>query len=222
VVVTFGSYINKHSNEGNGCVPAGFAADGNPTYTGVKTAGACNNKILSSVSSNGGSTFTGGTADPRAVAIVPQTPAQAKTDQFWQWSAFTRDGRLAVSYYDRQYGADETDGSSDITLSGSSNLVDFGLTRVTSSSMPPPTQFMGPKGGQFYGDYTGLAAVDQAHPLWMDTRSVDLFVCPGTAAPGKPPQLCTGTEPNGQQANDEDLYTATVDVPEPGGGGQGR
>jgi hypothetical protein len=31
VVVTFGSYINRHSNEDNGCVPAGFSEDtGNP------------------------------------------------------------------------------------------------------------------------------------------------------------------------------------------------
>ena len=49
VTVAFGSYINPDSNEGNGCVPTGFE-DGNPTYTGVKTPGACNNKILLKVS----------------------------------------------------------------------------------------------------------------------------------------------------------------------------
>jgi hypothetical protein len=39
VVVTFGSYINRHSNEDNGCEPAGFSEDtGNPLYTGVKQA----------------------------------------------------------------------------------------------------------------------------------------------------------------------------------------
>jgi hypothetical protein len=44
VVVTLGSYINQHSNESNGCVPAGFAADGLNLYTGVKTGG-CNNDM---------------------------------------------------------------------------------------------------------------------------------------------------------------------------------
>ena len=42
VVVTFGSYVNRHSNEENGCVPAGFSKDtGNPLYEGGKTVGAC-------------------------------------------------------------------------------------------------------------------------------------------------------------------------------------
>ena len=37
VVVTYGSYINRNSNESNGCTPAGFAAAGTNLYTGVKT-----------------------------------------------------------------------------------------------------------------------------------------------------------------------------------------
>jgi hypothetical protein len=122
-------------------------------------------------------------------------------------------GKLAVSYYDRQYGTDETTGFSDISLSGSADMVHFGVVRVTSSSMPPPTQFS----GQFFGDYTGLAAVDDAHPLWMDTRDVDLFLCPGTGTPTTPPAVCTGTESAGPQhglaANDEDIFTAGVPIP---------
>lgn len=213
VVVNFGSYVNRDSNEANGCTPTGFAADGNPTYTGVKTAGACNNKILISVSRDGATTFTGTSTDPRREPVVTQSRGQARTDQFWQWSAFTSTGKLAVDYYDRQYGTDESTGSSDLSLSGSTDLVDFGQARVTSSSMPPPTQFPGPKGGEFYGDYIGLAALTKAHPLWSDTRSQDLFVCPGTATPGTPPALCGGTEANGQQANDQDIFTSTLEVP---------
>ncbi|HWE10805.1 MAG TPA: sialidase family protein [Solirubrobacteraceae bacterium] len=213
VEVAFGSYINRDSNESNGCTPAGFAADGNPTYTGVKTAGACNNKILLSVSSNGGQTFTGTSADPRRELVIPQSPGQQRTDQFWQWTAFTRSGTLAVDYYDRQYGNDETTGSSDFSLSGSNDLVGFNQTRVTSSSMPAPTQFGGPAGGQFYGDYVWLTALDKAYPIWSDTRSPDLFLCPGTGAPGKPPALCGATETNGQRANDEDTFTAAMNVP---------
>ncbi len=215
VVVTYGSYINQYSQESNGCKPAGFSADtGINLYKGVKTPGACNNKILVSVSTDGGAHFTGGasTADPRTQQTA-NVPKQAGTDQFWQWAAFNKDGKLAVSYYDRQYGDDETTGASDFSLSGSSDLVKWGQTRVTSSSMPPPTEFS----GLFYGDYTGLAAWDDAHPIWMDTRSIDLFLCPGTGTPGNPPANCTGTESDGPQAgltaNDQDIFTAGVGIP---------
>ncbi len=210
--MAFASYINKDSNESNGCTPIGMAADLDPTYTGVKTPGGCVNKILLGVSNNGGSTFATST-DPRHGLLVTQSPGQAKTDQFWQWSAFTRNGQLAVDYYDRQYGEDETNGSSDFSLSGSWDLAHFGQVRVTGSSMPAPTEFEGPAGGQFYGDYVGLTAIDRAHPIWSDTRSQDVFVCPGTAVPGTPPTLCGAKEANGETANDEDTFSATVNVP---------
>jgi hypothetical protein len=212
VTVSFGSYINPDSNETNGCTPTGFSAAGNPIYDGVKTADDCANKILLGVSRNGGASFAT-SSDPRQGLVVTQARGQTKTDQYFQWSAFTRNGQLAVDYYDRQYGQDETNGSSDFSLSGSWDLAHFGQVRVTGSSMPAPTQFEGPKGGQFYGDYVGLAAIDKAHPIWSDTRSQDVFLCPGTAVPGTPPSLCGGTEANGETANDEDTFSATVDVP---------
>ncbi|MGH7904208.1 MAG: sialidase family protein, partial [Candidatus Dormibacteraceae bacterium] len=215
VVVTFGSYINKYSNEKNGCVPTAFAPTGNNAYKGVKTAGACNNKILISVSKDAGATFTGTTTDPRQEATV-NSPDQAGTDQFWQWSAFNRDGRLAVSYFDRQYGSDETTGYSDMSLSGSSGLDSFGVRRVTSSSMPTPTEFPDSRGNSlFYGDYTGVSAVSKAIPVWMDTRDPDLFIC------GSPPAVCGGTEPNGLVANDQDIFADTLSIPS-GGQGQGN
>lgn len=215
VVVTFGSYINKDSNPSNGCIPAGFAASGNNAYTGVKTVGACNNKILESVSTNGGASFNGTVTDPTTLTVVSSAKGQATTDQWWQWAAFTRDGKLAVSYYDRQYGTDETTGFMDFSLSGSRNLKDFGVRRVTSSSMPVPTQFPDAQGNSlFFGDYTGLAATDTAHPLWMDTRSPDLALCPGTGVSGVPPKVCTFTSaPNGPVANDQDIFTSIEDVP---------
>jgi len=214
VVVTFGSYINRHSNERNGCVPAGFSDSGLNLFTGVKTPGACNNDIVVSVSNDGGATFTGTSTDVRNETTVTQDRRQATTDQWFQWAAYTSRGRLAVDYYDRQYGRDEFTGYSDFSISGSADLHRFATDRVTSSSMPPPTQFPGPAGGQFWGDYVGLAAVDEAHPVWSDTRGVDLFTCPGSATgPGNPPRLCTGVEDNGLRANDQDMYTATVRVP---------
>ncbi len=214
IAITFGSYINVHSNEANGCVPAGVnpATAGN-LYTGVKTPDACNNDILLSVSNDAGATFTGTATDPRSLQSVTSAPRQTTTDQFWQWEDFTNDGKLAVSYYDRQYGNDEFTGYSDISLSGSQHLTHFGTVRVTDVSNPPPTQFR----GTFLGDYSGLSAVtDTAHPLWSDTRDPDLFVCPGTATPGNPPQVCTGPASNAPRANDQDAFTASVQVPSGG------
>jgi hypothetical protein len=215
VVVTLGSYINQHSNESNGCTPAGVDADDvQDLYTGVKTGG-CNNDILVSVSNDGGASFTGTTTDPRVETSVTQEHRQSTTDQFWQWAAFSSRGTLAVDYYDRQYGSDETSGYSDLSLSGSRDVTRFATDRVTTSSMPPPTQFGGPNGGQFYGDYTGLTVTNErAHPVWSDTRAVDVFLCPDSATgPGNPPRLCTATEPNGLRANDQEMFTASVRIP---------
>ena len=215
VVVTIGSYINRDSSEANGCVPAGTSTTtGGNLYTGVKTAGACNNKIILSVSGNGGATFTGTTTDPRQLPVVATAPGQAHADQWFQWAAFTPQGTLAVSYYDRQYGSDETTGNMDVSVSASRNLAGFKVTRATSASMPLPTQFPDAQGNSlFFGDYSGLSAQSGAHPLWMDTRTPDAFLCPGSATAGAPPALCAGTEPDGLLANDQTVYTGTIPAP---------
>jgi hypothetical protein len=221
VVVTVGSYISVYSKESNGCIPNGLAGDGINLFVGVKTAGACSNKILLSVSSNGGSTFTGATTDPRSLPTVNQGLNQKFTDQWWQWAAFSKEGKFAVSYYDRQYGAsvdpplssispiDETTGYMDISLSSSANLVSFRVQRVTSSSMPLPTEFPNGFGnGVFFGDYSGHSAGSYVNPIWADTRNLDVALCPGTPAVGVAPALCTFTEAvSGQQANDQDIFT---------------
>jgi hypothetical protein len=209
IVVAFGSYINPNSKESDGCTPGGFSAAGLPLYTGVKTAGACNNDILVSISTDGGVTFTGTTTDPRALTSATTASGQTTTDQWFQWIAFTKTGRLAISYYDRQYGDDETTGFSDVSLSGSDDFTHFGVKRVTSSSMPPPTQF----GGLFWGDYVGLTATHQAQPIWSDTRNPDLFLCPGTGVPGVSPAVCLASASNAAVANDQDVYTQSLGVP---------
>jgi len=177
----------------------------------VKTPGACNNDIIVSTSVNGGLAFDGTTADPRVMPTANTDPGQATTDQWWQWYAFTSNGKQATSYYDRQYGDDEVTGWSDFSLSSSGSGVGWNVTRVTKSSMPPPTQFS----GTFWGDYTGLAALTKAWPIWSDTRAPDLFLCPGTGTTTAPPAVCTGTEAGAQAgltANDEDVYTDNVGV----------
>jgi hypothetical protein len=219
VVVTFGSYINKHSNEANGCTPTSFSpVTGQNLFTGVKTVGACNNDILISVSNDGGQTFTGSTTDPRLLTSVNTEPGQATTDQWWQWIAFTKNGKLATSYYDRQYGDDELTGFSDFSLSGTGDVngTSYGVQRVSSGSMPFPTQFPeggGSAGGTFWGDYTGLTATDNAYPFWSDTRDPDLFVCTDSAgAVTLPPSVCGG-QSLGTTLNDQNAYTAANSVP---------
>jgi hypothetical protein len=237
VVITFGSYINADSNPSNGCTPIGFSPNLNPDYAGVKTVGACNNKILESTSSNGGASFQGTVTDPTTLTIVSSGGAQKLTDQWWQWAAFTPNGTLAVSYYDRQYGSDETTGQMDVTLStsgqaargqsdghGSQDLTNFSETRATSSSMPLPTQFPDTQGNSlFFGDYSGLTvSARQANPLWTDTRDLDLFDCAAVGGPASPPQVCTAREPNGIVANDQAPFTVSLPVrpgpPGPPGG----
>jgi hypothetical protein len=211
VDVTVASYINRHSNETrpNPCIPQGVNPDTlQPLYTGVKTAGACNNDILISRSTNAGRSFTGTTADVRTLPSVRDGDPNA--DQYWQWAAFDRRGRLAVSYYDRAYGSDEQMGFSDVSLSGTRDGVNFATTRVTTSSMPPETQF----GGDFFGDYSGLTADDVAHPAWMDTRDPDLFACRDSAGNvTQPPSVCTAGATNASQANDENVFTEALAIP---------
>jgi hypothetical protein len=209
IAVTVASYINRDSNESNGCAPNGFnPSTGGNLYTGTKTAGACNNKIMLSVSDNAGASFTGSTVDPRLLPVVNTAKGQATTDQWFQWAAFTPRGTFVSSYYDRAYGSSEFTGTMDVSVSTSTNLSSFKVTRATSASMPLPTQFPDTQGnGVFIGDYTGVSAVSGAHPLWSDTRNPDAFLCPGTAAPGVPPAVCTAAEPNGLIANDQQIYT---------------
>jgi hypothetical protein len=206
VVVTYGSYINRNSNETNACTPAGFAANGNPLYTGVKT-GSCNNDIVLSTSTNGGAGFAN--TEPRTLPVVNTALGQARTDQYWQGAAYTPNGVLAVTYYDRQYGADNNIGFSDITVSQSRNGTTFRHDRATSSSMPPPTQF----NGTFYGDYIAISVTNRtAYPVWSDTRPVDLFLCPGTATASTPPAVCQGGATNASIANDQDIYTTAIPI----------
>jgi hypothetical protein len=211
VMVTFGSYLNRHSRESNGCVPQGFNPDTLlPLYKGVKTRGACNNDIVVSRSRNRGQSFTGSSTNVRQLPAARESDPRA--DQFWQWAAFNPAGRLAVSYYDRAYGNDELTGFSDVSLSGSRNGSAFRTVRVTSAAMPPPTQFE----AGFFGDYSALSADDTAHPVWMDTRDPELFVCRDSAGTiTQPPALCPAAAPNAAVANDQNINTRSLPVPLP-------
>jgi hypothetical protein len=208
VVVSFGSYLN--ATDSGTCTANGLnPSTGLNLYNGVKTS-SCANKILVSVSHDSGASFSGTGADPTADTVASSASSQAGKDQWWQWSTVNNTGEIVTSYYDRQYGSDETSGNMDISLSASasgSNQLTFNTVRVTSASMPVPTEFPDSSGNSlFFGDYTGLSALTTtAHPLWMDTRNLDLFDC-GT----NPPAVCAANEPDGLTANDQDIFTAAV------------
>ncbi|MGZ4165346.1 MAG: hypothetical protein ACXVRX_05930 [Solirubrobacteraceae bacterium] len=80
--------------------------------------------------------------------------------------------------------------------------------RVTAATRWPSPVHLTPG----IGSVRGIGS-RRDHPIWSDTRSEDVFLCPGSAVPGTPPALCGATEPNGEVANDEDTFSATVNVP---------
>ena len=100
--------------------PAGFAADGLNLYTGVKTAGALQQRDPAQrVDERRPSVHRRRSdADPRTQATVNGRRSRRAPTSAGSGRRSTSDGTLAVSYYDRQYGDDETTGYSDFSLSG--------------------------------------------------------------------------------------------------------
>jgi hypothetical protein len=175
IVVTFGSYINRHSNPTRGnCTPEGFSATtGLNLYDGVGDTNGCNNDIVVSVSTDGGSSFTGTTTPVAELpSLSDERPGGQLADQFWQWAALNpASGKVTVAYYDRKYGDAQQTGEMDITLRrGNGSHV-----RVTNRSLPPTQEFpeAGASTGIFLGDYMGMAVGSDgvAHPVWTDTRN---------------------------------------------------
>jgi hypothetical protein len=174
IVVTLGSYLNRHSNPERGnCAPAGFNPDtGLPRYDGVGERNGCNNDIVVSVSDDAGASFTGTTAPVWELPSVNDERGGRLADQWWQWAATNpKTGRVAVAYYDRKYGDAQQTGAFDITMRrGNGDHV-----RVTNRTLPPTQEFpeAGASTGTFLGDYMGLAVGSDgvAHPIWTDTRN---------------------------------------------------
>jgi hypothetical protein len=174
IVVTLGSYLNRHSNPERGnCSPAGFNPDtALPLYEGVGEVNGCNNDIVVSVSTDAGASFTGTTTPVWELPSVSDERGGHLADQWWQWAAHNpKTGRVAVAYYDRKYGNAQATGEFDITMrrSGGDHV------RVTNRTLPPTQEFpeAGASTGVFLGDYMGLAVGSDgvAHPIWTDTRN---------------------------------------------------
>jgi hypothetical protein len=173
IVVTLGSYLNRHSNPGRGnCAPAGFSADtGLPLYDGVGEVNGCNNDIVLSVSDDGGASFTGTTTPVWELPSV-NDEGRRLADQWWQWAAHNpKTSKVTVAYYDRKYGDAMETGGFDITLRRSNG----DHVRVTNRTLPPTQEFpeAGASTGIFVGDYMGVAVGSDgvAHPVWTDTRN---------------------------------------------------
>ena len=210
VYVTFGSYINPHSNPsnaaGNGqCVPNGVDPNfGTNLFTGVGDVNGCNNDILLSTTTNGGATWSGATTPPASGTVVSNESGQL-ADQWWQWAAVNSAGTLAVSYYDRQYNGDQNNGNLDMSLAAW-HPAGFAHTRVTNISTPPPTEFPGMVNGysNFAGDYTGLAVSGTtAYPMWTDSRNTEFYQCPSNSDPLGQCRVTNGNVPG----FDEDVFT---------------
>ncbi len=210
IYVTYGSYLNPHSNPQNAsgagrCTPQGFNPQtGLNLYQGVGDINGCNNDILLSTTTNGGTSWSEAGVNPANATVVSNESGQL-ADQWWQWAAVNSSGTLAVSYYDRQYNGDQNSGQNDITLAAS-HAATFAHVRVTSVSNPPATEFNGGPNtySQFLGDYSGLAVSGTtAYPMWSDTRNAEFFQCYSTADPLGLCRVTNGSVPG----FDEDVFT---------------
>jgi hypothetical protein len=219
IYVTFGSYINPDSNRalprGHGhCAPNGLSSvTFLNLYKDVNDINGCNNDILLSVTDDGGKTWSADQSGPEHATVVSNEGGTTLANQWWQWAAINSSGTLAVSYYDRQYGNDQSNGDNDITLAASTGGGAFAHSRVTSLSTPPPTQFPDMVNGYsvFMGDYSGLAVSGTAaYPMWADARNIEQFQCPSNADPLLLCRVLNGNVPG----FDEDVFsTAGLSLP---------
>ena len=98
VIVTFGSYINRHSNEANGCVPTGFNKETLlPLYTGRQDRRELQQRHCREPVDGRGQEFHRPVTDVRRLPSARDDDPRA--DQWWQWAEFDRRraaGRLVL------------------------------------------------------------------------------------------------------------------------------
>ena len=119
-----------------------------------------------SVSTDGGATFTGTSADPRTEQLVTTAPGQKGTDRCSARSAPTRatassPSTTTTARYRRRRDRPAARTS---RCRAASSLVGFGReARDLELDAGPDAVRGSARAVTFYGDYVGLAAIDQAH-----------------------------------------------------------
>lgn len=134
------------------------------------TATDTNNDVFVTSSGNGGQTWNS-----------PRNLTQGSVDdQFLPWLSVTRDGVVAVMYFDRRYSGPKL---IDTSLSVSTNNgASFATRRVSEVAWNPDLAF---RLGVFIGDYNALdARTGAAIPCWTDAR----FAEPNTPGNNPPNQ----------------------------------
>ena len=213
VAVTFGSYINKDSNESNGCVPAGFADDGNPIYTRRQDTGRVRqqdpverfDRRRRDVHGHGNGPTDGdaghavaGPAPYRSVLAVGRLHARRQVGGGLLRPSVRRrrDDRIVGL---QPVGERRPD---PLRSDPPHDELDAGADAVRGPRRWPVLRRLRLADGQRQGlsDLVGR-------------RAQDLFLCPNTGVTGVPPKLCGATETNGEVANDEETYMAAVNVP---------
>ena len=192
--------------EPTGCTPAGFAADGDQPVHRCQDGG-CNNDISTAVSDQRRQAASRRHHRPTATCRwSPTAPGQARTDQFWQGAAFTPNGTLvAVSYYDRQYGADNNTGFSDITVSA---VAQPDRPSPTTGPPPPACRHRPSSRAPFYGDYAGIA-VTNTHGLPGLVGHPARSTCSCAPAPEPPPRHPRSARSARQRARSPTTRTST-------------
>jgi hypothetical protein len=215
VAVTFGSYINRNSDETNGCVPQGFSPGHRrqPVHRGQDARSMQQQDPHQRVRQRRQDLHRHhhGPAEDACGDHGAPAGAHRPVMAVGRLNAQRNPGclllRQAIRHRrdQRQHGHEPVDLGHPAQLHGPQDHL------ILHAAAHPFPDTHG--NSTFFGDHSGLTAQSGAHPLWMDTRNLDAFTCPGTAQPGVPPSICAAAEPNGIIANDQEIYTRTLTTP---------
>ena len=182
VVVTYGSYINRDSNEARGCTPGRVRRRRHqPLHRGEERR-LQQRHPLQRVRPTAAPTSPAAAIDPRQLPVVTDSPNAGQHRPVLAGRRVHRQRHARrVSYYDRSYGDDNTTGYSDITVSASHDRTTL---RRTSGRRRPRCRRRPSSAALSTATTPGLAVTNTtAYPIWSDTRAVDQFLCPGTGTP---------------------------------------
>ena len=211
--VTFGSYINRHSNEGNGCVPQGFNPDTfQPLYDGVKTAGRVQQRHPDQPLDqrrqgvhrrhDRRARAAGGTrGDDRVPTSSGSGPRSTRAAG---WPCRTTTAPTATT---------RRPGSRTSACRARATAATSPPRASRRPRWPPATQFERPVLRRL--QRAERRTTPRIRSGW--TRAIpNLFVCRDSAGNVTlPPSVCTAGAPNAAVANDQNVYTDSISIPLP-------